>query len=431
MPKNANELRADRAAVIAEARKIVDKATAETRDLTAEETEKFDNYMRQADEFGRQVVTAERSEALAAAEAELRGSAGRRVPAAAPRQGSRVLDADQAAELVRAWALAEDPTRQPDPDLVFRAADAGFNVNGRTMSYSRALSKGTTTAGGHTVPQSFSSELEKVLAYFFLVGEAVSQFNTDNGQDYPWPTVTDTANASGIVAEAGAVGTTTDPTFGQIVYKSWDYFSPIVKVSYQLLRDSAQNIPSVLAELFAERMGRALDAAIVSSNAGTAAPEGLLNGVSAGVNLASGNAITFAKLLALETSVDLAYRSQPGCGHLMHDATWQAIRALADSTGRPLVNMDIQNGVERRLLGYPVFISNNMTSIASAGDNTVHILFGALKKYKVRRIGGSTLTRLNELYAGNGQVGFVLHEAYDGRWITKAGVKTLNAEDTA
>ena len=42
-----------------------------------------------------------------------------------------------------------------------------------------------------------------------------------------------------------------------------------------------------------------------------------------------------------------------------------------------------------------------------------------------------TLTRFNELYAGNGQVGFCLHEAYDGRWVNAAAAKTLNAEDTA
>lgn len=331
--------------------------------------------------------------------------------------------------MFRAWALAGTPNGRPDAEMVHRAAEFGFDVNSQIIQF-RALSKGTTTAGGHTVPQSFSDQLEKVLAYFFPVAEAFEMFGTDDGRDYPWPTVTDTSNAAAIVAEAGSIGSSTDPTFGQVTFKSWDYFSPIVKVAFQLLRDSARDIPALLAELFGERFGRGLDTATISSNAGTAAPEGILNGVSAGVNLDSGNAITFLKLLALETSVDLAYRNLPGTGFIMHDATWSAIRSLVDGAGRPMVGMDIQNGVARRLLGYPVFISNNMTSIASAGDNTPLILFGALKKYKVRRIGGSTLTRLNELYAGNGQVGFCLHEAYDGRWVTKAGVKTLNALDT-
>jgi HK97 family phage major capsid protein len=423
----ANELRTTRAGILAKTRQMVSAAEEAKREFTEAEDGEFRRLMGEVDALAGQITAAERTEWLAAQEADQRGTAGRRTPATRP--AVRQLDQAGADELVRSWALAGTPQYRPDADAVHRAAEAGFDVNSQVISY-RALSKGTTTAGGHTVPQSFSTELERILAYYFLVGEAVDQFSTDDGTDYPWPTVTDVSNSAAQVAEEAAIGTTTDPTFGQIVYKSWDYFSPIVKVSYQLLRDSSRNIPALLAELFAERMGRKRDAAVVSTNAGTAAPEGMLNGVSVGVNLATGNPITFAKLLALESAVDLAYRNYPGTGFLMHDATWQAIRALVDSNGRPLLNMDIQNGVQRRLLGYPVFISNNMTAHTSPGDNQPLMLFGAVKKYKVRRVGGSTLTRLNELYAGTGQVGFCLHEAWDGRWITKNGVATLNSFDS-
>lgn len=428
MPKTAKELRDDRAALLAQTRQIHDAAAAEKRDLTAEEDEKFANLMGEIDKLPAQIRAAEQKEWLEAQEAELRAGQGRRSQAPRPATAGRELDEHQAGEFLRAWALAGASTGRPDADTVHRASQFGFDVNSQVITC-RALSKGTTTAGGHTVPQSFSDQLEKILSYFFPIGEAFEMFGTEDGRDYPWPTVTDTANSAGIVAEAGSIGSSTDPTFGQVVFKSWDYFSPIVKVSYQLLRDSARNIPALLAELFGERFGRALDTATISANAGTAAPEGILNGVTRGVALASGNAITFAKLLALESSVDLAYRNLPGTGFIMHDGTWQNIRGLVDSTGRPLLNMDMQNGVQRRLLGYPVFISNNMTSIDSPGDDAPLITFGALKKYKVRRVGGTTVTRLNELYAGNGQVGFCMHEAYDGRWTTKSGVKTLNSFD--
>lgn len=432
----AAELRASRAAVIAKARQLVDAAAAAKRDMTLEENDQFANMMNEADGLGLKIRSAEQKEWLDEREAELRTSQGRRSAAGQPaanRETGRTLDADQAGELFRAWTLAGSPIGRPNADTLQRAAEFGLDLNNQvlTIPATRAMSKGTTTAGGHTVPSSFSSEMERILLYYFTCADAFDMFATENGQDYPWPTVDDTANSGELLAEAGGIAVNQDPTFGQIVFKAWDWYSPIVKVSHQLLRDSAQNIPGVLAELFAERFGRKLDSTTVSANAGTTAPEGVLNGVTAGVNLATGNAITVAKLLALETSVPLAYRNLPGVGFLMHDATWSAIRALADSTGRLLVNPDLQSGTEKRLLGYQVHLSNNMTSIASPTDNSVHILFGALKKYKVRRVGGSTITRLNELYAGNGQVGFVQHQSYDGRWITKAGVRTLNAEDTA
>lgn len=426
--QTSDELKVQRSKLIAEARSIVDSAD----ELSAEQQTQVDALFAQADQIGQTAATSERREKLEKAEAEMRMSTGRKTTS---RMSSREeLNQRSAGELFRGWSLAGAPSHRPSHDEILRAADHGFALQDQVIHY-RALSKGTTTAGGYTVPQSFSDQLEKILSYYWSVEDAVEQFPTEDGTDYPWPTVVD-ANASSIVTEGSAIGSSTDPTFGQVVFKAFDYFSPTVKVSYQLLRDSTRDIPALLAELFAERMGRALDAAIVSTNAGSAAPEGMLYGVTAGVNLATGNPLTYAKLLELETSVPISYRSLPGVGFLMHDATWQAIRAIVDSTGRPMVNGDLQNGVEKKLLGYPVHISNNMTSISSPGDDQPLILFGALSKYKVRRVGGSSqfgasVTRLNELYAGTGQVGFVLHECYDGRWITKAGVRTLNSFDAA
>lgn len=423
---NSVELRNQRAQAIAEARKLIDSIEAEGREMTVDEKNTADKMFADADALASKAEAAERKEKLETAEAELRQAQPRKT---SPRLSSRnELDRNGAAELMRSWALAGAPGHRPSADDNLRAAEYGFDLGSQVIQY-RALSKGSNSAGGYTVPTSFSTELEKILNYYWNVFDAVESFNTSDGTDYPWPTVDDSTNASSIVTEASGIGSSTDPSFGAVTFKSFDYYSPIVKCSNQLLRDSARDIPSLLAELFAERMARALDTAIVSTNAGSSAPEGMLYGVSAGANLASGNAMTVAKLLATEVSVPIQYRNLPGVGWLMHDATWSEIRGLAETTGRLMIGSDLQNGVEKRLLGYPVHISNNMTSFASPGDNQPLILFGALKKYKIRRVGGSTLTRLNELYAANGQVGFVLHEAFDGRWLTKSGVKTLNSYD--
>lgn len=419
---NFQELCETRAGLIAEAKRVIDEAGPEG--FGDEQRAKADELMAKADKIGKDIEVAERKERLEKAEAEMRASQGRKI------QPNKIsirseLTRDTAAEFMRSWALAGSPQFRANIDDRQRAAEYGFDVSSQVIQY-RALSKGSNSAGGYTVPQSFSTELEKILSYYWTVSEAVDVFATSDGQDYPWPTVDDTANSGAIVTEASGIGSSSDPTFGQVVFKSFDYYSPIVKISNQLLRDSSRDIPSLLAELFAERMGRALDTAIVSTNAGSSAPEGMLYGVSAANNLASGNAITLAKLLELEASVPIAYRNLPGTGFLMSDATWQTIRQITASDGRPLLAPDVSNGTAKRLLGYPVFISNAM---ASSGDNVPIILFGALSKYKVRRVGTSTLTRMNELYAANGQVGFVLHEAFDGRWITKSGVKTLNTYD--
>jgi HK97 family phage major capsid protein len=425
----STDIRSQRAALVAEAKQIYQRAREEGREeLQSEEKEKWDKIMGDVDSLRVKAEAAERGEKLERLDAELAAPVARKTSPASP-AGKRDLDRQTANEMFRSWALASQPGMRPSAETAMRAAEYGFDVNSQEIAYTRALSKGSTSAGGYTVPVSFSTEIEKLLAYYWPVQEAVTSFQTDDGRDLQWPTVDDTSNSSGIVSEASGIGSSSDPSFGQVTFKSFDYYSPIVKVSNQLIRDSQQDIAALLAELFAERMGRALDAAIVSTNAGSSAPEGMLYGVSAGVNLDSGNGITVAKLVALETSVPLAYRGLPGVRFMMHDATWQAIRSLEDDEGRLLFGGSIQDGVAKRLLGYPVSITNSMTSINSPGDNQPLILFGATNKYRLRRIAGSTLTRLNELYAANGQVGFVLHEAYDGRWLTKSGVKTLNSYD--
>lgn len=419
---NLQSLKENRASIVAQMSTLLNTAKAEQRDMSGEENENWVKLDGEQEKLANEIAMLEKEERANLLSQEIESK--KTVTPFVTRQARAELNKRQASELLRSWALGG----KHNYDVLSRASEVGFDLSNNVLEY-RALSVGSNSAGGYTVPTSFSDELDKQLAWYFTVSDAVDSFASDDGTNFPYPTVNDTSNASSIVTEASGVGSSTDPTFGQVTFKCFDYYSPIVKISNQLLRDSRQDIPAVLAELFAERMGRALDVACVSINAGSSAPEGLLYGVSAGVNLASGNAITIAKLFDLESSVDRAYRNVPGTGFLMHDATWQAVRQLADTTNRPLINIDLQNSVQPKLLGYPVFISNNMTSIGSPGDNQPLILFGALKKYKIRFCGGSTLSKLVELYAGNGQVGFVLHQAWDARWVTKSGVKTLNSYD--
>lgn len=420
------EIKEKRAKLIQNARIIVDAAEADQRDLTADEKTKFDEIMTAADGAAAEVETAERKEKLALSEAELREKTQRKT-----KPILQNVSKYEFKESLRNWALAGTEYRNDSADALYAAANCGIGLNQRSINF-RALSKGTDSAGGYSVPQDFSTEFEAALKYYFPVMSAVKTITTQDGRDMPFARSDDTANASAIVAESGSIGVATDPTFSKVTLKSWKYASPIVKVSLELLQDSSIDLEKYLAEEFANRFGRGYSAAVVSTNAGSAAPEGLLYGRTVATNLADGNAITLSKLMALETSVDIAYRTQPGAGWLMHDGTWAAIRQLADSTGFPIFLGDLQNSVQPQLLGYPVYIANEMTSHASPGDNAPLIAFGAFNKYLWRTCSNRVLTRLDELYAATGDVGFVMLERADGRYIGHTPVvKTLNSFDAA
>jgi HK97 family phage major capsid protein len=430
----SNELRETRATMIAKARQIHDTANSANRNLSDEEKGECNSLFEQIDALAADIANSERSEKLDTLEASLRASAGRKV--VDPRTETiktREYDPEEVDLAFRGWLLhSAGADRMATSKQLSLAHEIGMPFNSKCLTVNRALSKASGSVGAYTVPQAFSDTYEREIKYFFPISDAVSTFNTPTGRDFLYPQASDVGNLAAIVSEAGNLAASTvDPAFGQITFKAWKYGRQVVKVSAEVVADSELPLTDIVGSMFAESFGRTFEAAIVSSNAGTSAPEGLLHSVSAAVNLASGNSMTVQKLMALETSVDIAYRRSPGCAWVMHDVTWGAIRQLATTAGAPIFQTDLQNGVAPRLFGYPVHVSNQLTSISAATDNEPLVIFGDLSRYKLRRIGQNTgLIVLNELYAANGQIGLTMLERMDGRYVGYTGcVKTLNAYD--
>lgn len=428
----SSELRNQRAALVAEARGIVAKAEAEKRDLNEDENKAYESKMSDVDSLANDISKAERSEKLDHVEAELRQSAGRKASPVAPTARTEVRDEDRKAAF-RAWTLAGTNNADNSADMSLRAAQAGVNLHSNTLEL-RALSVGTTTAGGYTVPVTLSTQIEKALKYYSDVRQFCKTITTATGDNLDWPTVTDVSNQAAIVAEAGAPATNVDPTFGKVTFKSELFHSDIVKVSVQLLQDSVVDVEALLADMLAERIARKMESEFMVGAGGGSAPNGLVTGSTVGVNLATGNAITFAKLKDLEHSVDIAYRRNGA--FLMHDLTWAAIEKIVDSTGRPIFLPGYQGlgqQTQRSIFGYPVYLSNQFANYSgSEGDTQPLILFGDFSRYMVRDVAaGFVLTKFNELYMGNMQVGFQLWRRAWGDYIGPAGcVKSLNSFDS-
>ena len=144
-------------------------------------------------------------------------------------------------------------------------------------------------------------------------------------------------------------------------------------------------------------------------------------------DLATG--ISYVDLVKLEHSVDRAYRivgGSMGAGFMMNDSTLSAIKQLLDSNNRPLfiaggVTGDLSQKAPDTILGYPVFVNNDMAAVG-AGNKSV--LFGAFKKYKIRRVRGVGLINMNERYAEKLQVGVLAYQRYDGN-LVNAGTNPI------
>ena len=107
---------------------------------------------------------------------------------------------------------------------------------------------------------------------------------------------------------------------------------------------------------------------------------------------------------------------------MLNDSTVKAIRKLKNGEGTYLWQPAIRDGEVNTILGRPYFTSPFTPEIA-AGAKTV--VFGDLNYYWIGDRQGISFKRLNELYAGNGQVGFLASKRLDGKTVLPEAIKVL------
>ena len=78
-------------------------------------------------------------------------------------------------------------------------------------------------------------------------------------------------------------------------------------------------------------------------------------------------------------------------------------------------------------MGYPIYTSPYVP-VAAAGK--MPIAFGDFSNYWIADRMGRTVQRLIELYAGNGQIGFIATERVDGKVILSEGIQLLKMSGT-
>jgi HK97 family phage major capsid protein len=401
------QLREKLAAKTQEARSIQDEINADTSKEQAEAIEaRFDSAMNQTDSIAKEI---DREEKLEAAEA-------RSMIAKRP-----VVQAEQ----------EEQRSAAPEYAKVFeKHLRHGVSVLSKdeaaVLKEARAQSTGTDSAGGYTVPEGFSGQLEKSLAVWgpMFDGNIVRELNTTSGNALPWPTVDDTAGRGRLKSENASVDDdgTDDVTFGEKVLNAYVYDTGMVKVPMELLDDSAFAIEPLMADLFGERLGRTANE-VLTTGTGTGQPQGIVTGSTLGKTSAAVAAITGDELIDLFHSVDPAYRASPSCRWMFNDSTLAAIRKLKDGDGNYLWSMgDVRTGEPNTFLGMPYTVNQAMDDL---GTGNKPVIFGDFSRYVVRKVRAFDVLTLRERFAENFQVGMVGFKRFDGRLLNAAAVKHL------
>ena len=273
------------------------------------------------------------------------------------------------------------------------------------------------SAGGYLIPKSFVNSLEKAMKDYSGVLQAPhKQFNTTSGEPLHWPNMDDTDNEGEQVGENDEV-TDQEMEFGEVEFKWFNYSSKVVRIPLSLLEDSGINIDAEVGQILGTRIGRIVNNRLTNGN-GATQPQGIVTASVLGRLAGSQTAISYQDLIALEHSVDPAYRNSPAFGFMFHDTTLAVLRNIVDANGRPLwqpqASSGMAAGVPATLNGRPYWINQHM-AVPAASART--ILCGDFSKYAVRKIRDLRLIRFDELYMRRFQIGFLVAGRYDGRMI--------------
>jgi HK97 family phage major capsid protein len=108
---------------------------------------------------------------------------------------------------------------------------------------------------------------------------------------------------------------------------------------------------------------------------------------------------------------------------MMHDNVLAALKklALGSSDATPLWQRSMREGEPDTIEGFRYWINQGMASTLATTNKVM--LFGDFSQYVIRIVKNLELARLNELYAGNGQVGFYGFIRLDGECMNTAAIK--------
>lgn len=321
--------------------------------------------------------------------------------------------------------------RVTEDDELSRAFDAYLRSGEKSGLIQRAQGEASGSAGGYLVPEGFRNKIVEKLKAYGGVANHCEVIVTESGNPLPWVTNDDTSNVGAIVAEAGTITTggadlvLGTKSLGAYKYGSGGASNLPLKVSYELAQDSAYDLAGFVSRKLGERIARA-QADDWINGTGVGEPTGLLStagGLSGATAISSNSAPTYADLVTIVHDLDMAYWE--GASWVFGPAFLEVLRKQLDANDRPLLS-DANSGLASdmggmTLLGYPVIL--DPACPAPSASNKFGF-FGRLSDaYVIRRVKDITMVTLSELYAVNGQIGYMAWARADGMvQDTNAGV---------
>ena len=388
------EMRQKRAAIVKQARDILDSAEAEKRELTTEEEEQYKKIMTDVEELRKKI---EREEQLQTLENELAQSqetiAGGKEP---------IGDDDQ--------------VEQQEKEV--RAAFNKFLRGGiATLANSevRALQADVDTLGGYIVaPQQFVNQLIRAVDDRVFIRPLATKFTIERAESLGVPALDTDISDADWTSELATGTEDAAMTFG----KRELHPQPLAKrirVSNKLLRQAVIDPEALVRDRLAYKFAITEEKAFLTGN-GVKQPLGLFTaspmGISTNRDVVAGTttALTMDGLITIKYALKQQY--WPRARWLFHSSAVEQIAKLKDNNGQYIWRESVRVGEPDRLLGFPVMMSEYTPNTFATGQYV-----GMLADFSFYWIADALdmqIQRLTELYAETNQTGFIGRRELDG-----------------
>ncbi|MCD8108687.1 MAG: phage major capsid protein [Clostridiales bacterium] len=390
------ELRSKRAALWEQTKKFLEDHRGENGLVAGDAVEQYNKMAREVKALGDEISRLEEQELF---EAQLKA------PTSSPVTGKPQAEVKP---------VSNKPTGTQEYSEAFWNM---IRLRGDYGAIQNALSVGVDTEGGYTVPDEFEHQLIEALEENNIFRGMAHIIHTSSGTR-KIPIAEETGEASWI--DEGEEIPETTMTFGQTTLSAYK-LGTMIKISNELLHDSAFDLAAYISRRFGVTMGNAEENAFINGD-GIGKPLGILDdaGAQVGVTAASQTAVTFDEIYALYYALKSPYRKK--ATFLCNEALVLQMMTIKDKNDNYIWKPGLGIAEPDTLLNRPLKTSSYMPAV-EAGNKT--LLFGDMSYYWIADRVGRTFRRLNELYARTDQVGFLTTQRVDGKLILPEAVQVL------
>ena len=303
-------------------------------------------------------------------------------------------------------------------------------VNGERASYStdfwnhmktgyvsNSLSEESDPAGGYLVPTTYDGDIIRALREKNFMRRICVSVPTEKKLIYP--KIIKYTTAQWVSENQPYVES--DMEFGEIVLDAYKLTDKII-ISEELMADSGIDLEKFILSEFSESFADAEEEAFLVGD-GDGKPTGVVNQAQIGCVSQAKNAITVDDLINLTYSVPGQFRNRSV--FVMSTDAYTKMRMIKTAYGKYMWQDDVAEGDPNKLLNYDVYVSKHLDSV-EGGKKPV--LFGDFTNFVIGDRGKRMLKRLDEKYADQGQIGFIMSERVDGKLLRTDAVKSLQVK---